>query len=556
MSERFTKLFAAQENLYAETSPVVIAAGALLKDNQTGKVLAQLKMRNIGAKEIKAATVLIRPFDTVGDPLGAELTYQYLDLSAVQGQDFGAKTPIPLADAATRSFSATVKSIIFADNSTYTAADELWEPLPAPVTLDVALQNAELVRQYRMKYGADCNYMPTAHRDIWCCTCGEWSRRYSTCCHCGKSLSALMAVDLTALRAERDARLYEERKKAFAAFAAAEERAKKAKKAAKIIVPLLAVIVAAYFLITQVIIPNVQYNNAVDLMDAGQYEEAIAAFEAMDGYKDSVMQITACEAAIETAIKDSEYDNAVALINTGDIISAYEALIALDGYKDSADKASSIYDEYLMEKKLKNLKVGDYVFFGSYEQDNNTSNGAEGIEWLVLDVEDGKALVISKYALDNKPYNTDDTEVTWETCSLRQWLNNDFVNTAFSDDEKELIPTVTVADDEDSEYSADPGNATQDQVFLLSVTEAGKYFSSASASKCKPTDYALANGVDVNSDIGYYCMWWQRSHQFSSTCRAAYITSDGVRMGWELVNIDLPVRPAMWINLDSQIFKT
>lgn len=196
MSERFTKLFTAPENLYAATSPVIITAGALLKDNQTGKVLAQLKMRNIGAKTIKAATVLIHSFDTVGDPLGRELTYQYLDLAAAQGQDFGAKTPIPLVDAATRSFSVTVKEIIFADNTTYAATDEQWEPLPAPVTLEDSLSDAELVKQYRIQYGTDCQYMPTAQRDLWRCTCGEWSRRGTeTCCHCGKSLSALMAVD-------------------------------------------------------------------------------------------------------------------------------------------------------------------------------------------------------------------------------------------------------------------------------------------------------------------------------------------------------------------------
>lgn len=74
--------------------------------------------------------------------------------------------------------------------------------------------------------------------------------------------------------------------------------------------------------------------------------------------------------------------------------------------------------------------------FGKYEQDNNTSNGKEKIEWLVLEVKDGKALVISKYALDCKPYNTSSTNVTWETCSLRNWLNNDFINSAFSATEK------------------------------------------------------------------------------------------------------------------------
>lgn len=70
-------------------------------------------------------------------------------------------------------------------------------------------------------------------------------------------------------------------------------------------------------------------------------------------------------------------------------------MVALDGYKDSVDKAGAIYDKYKVEK-LKVAKAGDYVFFGAYEQDNNTSNGKEDVEWLVLEVKDGKALVISK----------------------------------------------------------------------------------------------------------------------------------------------------------------
>ncbi len=58
------------------------------------------------------------------------------------------------------------------------------------------------------------------------------------------------------------------------------------------------------------------------------------------------------------------------------------------------------------KEKLKNAEVGDYITFGLYEQDNDLSNGKENIEWLILELKDEKALVISKYALDSKPYNT------------------------------------------------------------------------------------------------------------------------------------------------------
>jgi hypothetical protein len=81
------------------------------------------------------------------------------------------------------------------------------------------------------------------------------------------------------------------------------------------------------------------------------------------------------------------------------------------------------------------VQTGGYVTFGSYEQDNDLSNGKEDIEWLVLARENNKALLISRYSLDNQPYSEHTEEVPWENCSLRKWLNDNFLNEAFSSDE-------------------------------------------------------------------------------------------------------------------------
>lgn len=189
---------------------------------------------------------------------------------------------------------------------------------------------------------------------------------------------------------------------------------------------------------------------------------------------------------------------------------------------------------------------------GTYEQDNDTSNGKEDIAWLVLEVKDGKALVVSKYALDCKQYNTSNTNVTWETCTLRKWLNTDFINSAFSSDEKAKIPTVTVSADKNHGYSANPGNATQDQVFLLSITEANKYFNSTGARQCEPTDYAVANGAWESVDGN--CGWWLRSPgvtQYSAHSAAYVHNSGGVYESGCDVDIGTSaVRPAMWISID------
>lgn len=145
--------------------------------------------------------------------------------------------------------------------------------------------------------------------------------------------------------------------------------------------------------------------------------------------------------------------------------------------------------------KIKTANVGDIIVFGTYEQDNDTSNGKENIEWLVLAKENNRILVISDKALDCHPYNSSRTIVTWETCTLRKWLNNDFINAAFYAEERAKIPTVTVSADKNPEYDTNPGNATKDRVFLLSIVEAEKYFTSAEARECILTEYAISNGA-------------------------------------------------------------
>ena len=279
----------------------------------------------------------------------------------------------------------------------------------------------------------------------------------------------------------------------------AARKKRKLKITAGVVVSCIGVVTAFVILLTTVIIPNVKYNNAVELMESG------------------------------------------------DVVEAYETLIALGGYKDSAEKAASIYAQYRIEN-LKTAQVGDTVLFGIYEQDNNVANGQEDIEWLVLEVKDGKALVISKYGLDCEPYNTAYTDVTWETCTLRTWLNNEFITMAFSEEERAMIPTVTVTADKNPQYNTDPGNDTQDKVFLLSITEANTYFSSNIARTCEPTDYAADAGDFENAADN--CRWWLRSSG-SDKKHAAYVEGGGTFDTYgNYVDRDyIAVRPAMWITL-------
>ncbi len=198
------------------------------------------------------------------------------------------------------------------------------------------------------------------------------------------------------------------------------------------------------------------------------------------------------------------------------------------------------------------LNVGDTFALGSYEQDNNTSNGKEKIEWIVLAKENGKALVISKYALVCQQYNTSRADVTWENCSLREWMNGTFLDAAFSEKDQGQIINTNVSAGENPAYGTNPGNATTDKVFLLSINEVEKYFDGDEARKCAPTAYAKEQGEYTEAASGAArCWWWLRSpgsHQHS----AALVNSDGsiLYYGRSALSDSDCVRPAMWVGME------
>ena len=334
MSERYSKVFSLSENLYAEGAPVVIAAGALLKDNQTGRVVAQLKLRNISPKTIKAATVSILSLNTVGNPLGEAIRYEYLDLSSTRDTDFGSKSAIPMPDITTRSFNAAVVEVIFADNSIWNASDAAWEALKSPEALTSRLDN-EMVKQFQIEYGSGAKNFFLEQEDLWYCVCGAVNRQGETKCHsCQKPIYDLKKLDLEALREHKEQRLVKEQ----------EQAAKKAAATQKTIKTLAAVlVVAAVFCIVAsfavgAIKKNKAYNDAALLMEQGKYEEAIEAFTALDGYKDSAEQIQAAKNVIADMERAAEYDRAIQLLESGKSENeneAYHLLVELDDYEDA-----------------------------------------------------------------------------------------------------------------------------------------------------------------------------------------------------------------------------
>ena len=351
---------------------------------------------------------------------------------------------------------------------------------------------------------------------------------------------------------------------------AAEKAAQKRKEAFIIGTPIVCVLIAFIIVLNTVIIPKIKYNKAMHLIDSGEYEEAYAILDeignsdaiAQNKY-DRAMELIASEdydsayALLEEsgnrdAIIQNKYDRAMKLIDLGNYDGAYMLLKGLS-YKDSEEKLLSIIkSEY---ERIMMADVGDKVLFGSYEQDKDFANGKEDVEWVVLAKEDNRILLISDKALDYKPYNKSSDDITWENCSLREWLNSTFLDNAFKAMEQALIQSATVSADRYS-HNAYPGNATIDKVFLLSITEAKNYFDSDEARRCAPTAYAIAQGAstsdsDTTTDGDPTGGWLLRSPGYYQNLSADVFMDGSVFPTGSPVSNAGCVRPAIWVSLDS-----
>lgn len=315
------------------------------------------------------------------------------------------------------------------------------------------------------------------------------------------------------------------------------------KKIAIILTCIVCIVGLLAVLLPTVIIPEWKYKDALALFDSGKYAEAIDAFKALDGYKDSNDKILACE----QGLTEMKYKDALALMDAGDLEAASSAFSAILDYKDSAEMIVQIE---ILEKKaiFEKSKEGEIITFGTYEQDNITSNGKEPIEWMVLSKEDQKVFLIAKYAIECKPYNTTYGGVTWEKSTLRKWLNDVFLNSAFTENEIDLISEERLLAHKNPDYSTETGGATYDKVFLLSVIEADAYMRSDTERMCRPTEYAIANGAWTDgSGSGW---WWLRTPGVGQDDAACVLDSGRIyTRGDDAITGNNAVRPAIWIDL-------
>ena len=694
MAERYTYLYRLPNSLHTEGCPVIIDAGALLRDEQADRFVAQLRLRNISRAIIRAVTVNVTALDTAGRPVADPVRFTYIDLSAHRDEVFAEKKAIPLPDRDTRQrsqereprrISVKITEVLGTHGILWTG-DAVPEPLPSPPRLIDALSDVELVKQFRLRYGSLCEYMPAEAGDLWFCSCGAVNSSGEETCHrCGLSHESIKNVDMTILAEQRDDRLAVERRRREEldhirnkTRARTEAKARVIWKHATIAAAVLAVIIGAWRLTSDVLIPRVRYRQAEKLLESYDYKGAKRIFLAIESYKDSAERATEAEEKGEisaqahqmldnceyekayemldqigetetilqskrerasTLIADGDYDTAyvlmeeagdhdgvvenlrnraaglieagayeeayslleqaedqeairlnlkdrgTALLEKGEYEEAYDLLeeageheLVLTSLKNRADEliaAEKLYEAVPLLEQLKDedsqallaqikeslaeqsppkvnlsAQVGDYVLFGSYEQDNDLTNGKEDIEWLVLIRENDRALLVSRYALDARPFELSKKNVDWETSSLREWLNGTFLINAFSPSENAILRSLSIPADPNPKYSTETGHTTMDQVFLLSINEVEAYWPSDVSKECDPTEYAIANHSYQNYGKEN-CPWWLRTPGHYSGA-AAFINSSGTvnYYGESVSNDRIAVRPAVWIDLE------
>lgn len=251
---------------------------------------------------------------------------------------------------------------------------------------------------------------------------------------------------------------------------------RKTKKKKILLVASATVVVVALviFSVTKlVVIPTNQYNHAVALRAAGNDAEAYAIFNSLGGFKDA-----------KDICNTYNYMDALEYLNEGHPETAFYLLNNMTGYPEAETKATELLAEHPYFSILC-AAPGDEVILGTYEQDNNTSNGPEDIEWVVLKNEDGVVYAVSKYILDAQVYNTHNGDGS----TLKGWLKDDFYNVAFSGVPEEFVSKVG----------------------LLSRDDLDVYRTIANT-KPEWTAYSKAQGPENHYYAGY--SWWLDGEYF------------------------------------------
>lgn len=434
--QRLEVLMKKTEAQYTEGSPILLEASALYLDKTTNNCIAQLKWKNIDSRPIKAVMIELDGYDAFNQKL-EPIHYQYDGLLVTQGSEFGGKTPIMIKNNKVVKYDVLLKAVSFSDGFIWRAEKEVvFENLPESKPQTIEGEILDQLKRDLSKQGNKnaASYSPQRAMGLWQCGCGSWQYADTPCLKCKITQSALedssdeaeLAKHLVAyneeqerLRIEAEKKAEEERiarEKAEAERRAQEEEERriqeelrkeqeaidlafKKKKKRIILVTLLAMalIVAGWAAANYYFIPKGKYDNAVKMMEAGQYQDAYNAFNALGEFSDSSTRVHQVEANYYYSIgaydnvgdiyatlpekyQDhaadfvSQYNDAVAQMDAGKYDEAISAFTKLGNYSNSKDlitEATYRKAGQLAGQGLYDDAIAIYTSLGEYSDSAN-----------------------------------------------------------------------------------------------------------------------------------------------------------------------------------------
>lgn len=392
-NQRLTTLMKISEPQYAAGSPLLLEACALYLDNEQNICIAQLKWQNLDSRPVKAVMIEIEGYDAFDQKL-EPVKYQYDGILVKQGNVCGERNAIQINTAKMVKYNVMLCAVSFSDGVIWRPEQNAFlAPLPAPKAQELKGEILEQLQRDLTKQGFRnaTKYQPQTTSGLWQCGCGSWQLESTPCLKCHAKMETLCEaaqpqtlaqhlqkyheeverMRLAAEKAAEEARIVAQREQEELELKQAEQRkiaeanaiaaAKKRKQHQRIAAVAIVAGIGCFCATKFYFIPNNQYNSALALMEAGEYDEAYAAFEALGSYSDSqsrLQQITAntyfaqglydkvgnIYASLDTKYQDhaadfeAMYNTAVAQLNAGNYDDAIATFTRLGNYSDSKEK--------------------------------------------------------------------------------------------------------------------------------------------------------------------------------------------------------------------------
>ncbi len=363
--ESYEEIPFAFEPQFQGNLPVLLRTVTLKKGVSSGQISVSCEFQSLSSDIIVAMKVAIQGYDIWRQVIGEPVNYEYLDLHVSRDDLFGKKQSVVLPDPNTRIVDVCVTKIVL-NNGTILVGNGDNSQLPIGDDLDTFFgHNRNLLEEYRVQTTKDAKYAPIECDPYWICSCGAINRSDEDSCHkCRVSKKdAFSALDKAFLqssinkkkaKAEELARKQQEtaaekaRRQQEIAMMMAEQKAAKAAQKRKtirtigLVAGAILILTYAYFGVIQ---PSSRYKDALQVLEAGNYDAAHTAFEALGKYKDS-----------QSMASEALYRKAQAYLKTGNYDAAHAAFESIGKYKDSQSMAS----EALYQKAEGLLKAGEY----------------------------------------------------------------------------------------------------------------------------------------------------------------------------------------------------